>query len=367
MALSANEKLDDEAIDHAITLTRYSNHVVAQMVALLNKSDARLTAALAEALMQMERESFTVARLEALLESVREINAEAYRALYGAIQGELEGLAAVEAGYQMQLFSDAVPSAVRLQFGLGTISQSQVYAAAMARPFQGRLLRDWFGNLEQSRMQAITNAVRNGFVEGQTTAEIVQAIRGTRANKHADGVLQKPRREVEAVVRTAISHTAQIAQNDMIAANADLVKAVKWSSTLDDRTTHICAIRDGKLYTADDKRRPIDHKIPWGEGPGRIHFCCRSAQVPVLKSWRDLGLDMDDMPAGTRASMDGQVPADQTYGQWLAKQSLQRQEDVLGVERAQLFRSGKLSFDKFYNERGKFLTLAQLRLKYGLP
>lgn len=367
MALTANETLDDEAIDHAITLTRYSNHVVRQMVALLNQSDGRLMAALSEALMQMDRESFTVARLEALLASVRAINAEAYQSLYGAIQGELEGLAAVEAGYQMQLFSDAIPSGVRLQFGLGTISPSQVYAAAMARPFQGRLLRDWFGNLEQSRMQAITNAVRNGFVEGQTTAEIVQAIRGTRANKYADGVLQKPRREVEAVVRTAVSHTAQIAQNDMIAANADLVKAVKWSSTLDDRTTHICAIRDGKLYTADDKRRPIDHKVPWGEGPGRIHFCCRSAQVPVLKSWRDLGLDMDDMPAGTLASMDGQVPADQTYGQWLAKQSLQRQEDVLGVERARLLRDGKLSFDKFYNERGKFLTLAQLRLKYGLP
>jgi hypothetical protein len=33
----------------------------------------------------------------------------------------------------------------------------------------------------------------------------------------------------------------------------------------------------------------------------------------VLKTWRELGIDADEVPQTTRASMDGQVPAKQTF------------------------------------------------------
>ena len=361
-----NDRLLDEAVDHAIDLTRYSTSVVRRLIATLNRADARLTAALTEALLQLDRESFTVQRLESLLQSVRGINADAYGLLLKELTSELSEYAGYEAAYQTQAMRGTVPSAVQLFFPVQAVSPAQVYAAAMSRPFQGRLLKEWAANLEESRLTLIRNAVRSGYVEGQTTADIVRKIRGTKALNYADGLLDRSRREVDSVVRTALSHTAQTARQAMTDASADLIKAVRWHSTLDSRTSATCRVRDGLQYTADKKHTPIGHKVPWGDGPGRIHFCCRSISVPVLKSWRELGLDIDDMPPGTRASMDGQVPADMTYGQWLGKQSAARQDEILGPERARLLRDGKATFDKFTDDRGKWLTLDQLRKRLWL-
>ena len=76
---------------------------------------------------------------------------------------------------------------------------------------------------------------------------------------------------------------------------------MQWVSTLDARTTEICRIRDGLKY-AVGTHKPIGHLVPWLGGPGRAHWQCRSASVPVLKSWREMGVDMGEMDAGTRAT-----------------------------------------------------------------
>ena len=67
---------------------------------------------------------------------------------------------------------------------------------------------------------------------------------------------------------------------------------------------------------------------------------------------------------GTRASIDGQVSADLNYNDWLKKQSKAFQVDVLGKDKAKLFRDGGITMDKFVNDRGQALTLAELKTKY---
>lgn len=120
-----------------------------------------------------------------------------------------------------------------------------------------------------------------------------------------------------------------------------------------------CMLRDGKRYTRDHK--PIGHKLPWGAGPGRFHWQCRSTSVVITKSWRELGIDMDEMEPGTRASMDGQVPEQTTYADWIKRQSAARQDDILGPVRGKLLRDGGLTLDRFADDRGRWLTLDQLR------
>ena len=71
---------------------------------------------------------------------------------------------------------------------------------------------------------------------------------------------------------------------------------------------------------------------------------------------------MEEAPAGTRASMDGQVPEAETYQTWLKKKSAAFQDDVLGPTRGKLFREG-LSLDRFVDQSGKEYTLKQLRSK----
>jgi hypothetical protein len=84
----------------------------------------------------------------------------------------------------------------------------------------------------------------------------------------------------------------------------------------------------------------------------------------VLKSWKELGgADIEDFSPSTRASMDGQIPAETTFGEWIEKQNAARQDEKLGPTRGKLLREGGLKFDRLYNEKGVFLTLAELKAR----
>lgn len=357
---TVNEYLADAAISHAVDLQRYGNGVVQRIIALLNRVDADLMAQLSVAMESLGPESYTVERLESMLVSVRRLNAEAYRAAGLTLTDELRELVSYEAGYQFELFRSALPPQVLGSATLQSVNAGQVYSAAMARPFQGLLLREFSERAGEARMVRVRDAIRMGYVEGQTVGQITRRIRGTRAAGYADGLLEIDRRHAEAVVRTAVQHTAAVTRDAFVEANEDLIESVVWRSTLDARTTADCRLRDGLKYSAVG-HKPIGHKVPWGAGPGRLHWNCRSTATPVTKSFRELGIDIDDLDPGTRASMDGQVPADQSYGQWLKKQSAARQDDILGPTRGKLLRDGGLEMDRFYNDRGKWLTLDELR------
>lgn len=355
--VTANERLQDAAVDHAVDLEQYKTGVVRRMLALLNRVDVDLAAQIRDALERLPAESFTVERLEMLLHSVHSLNLAAYERLGRELTAELRDFAEHEAAFQVGMLQSVVPPAINVSFA--TVTGEQVFAAAYSAPFRGRLLREWASSIEADRMVRIRDAIRMGYVESQTNQQIMNRIRGTRARAYKDGIIEIDRRQAEAVVRTAISHVASTARDATFKANAAIIKAVSWTSTLDSRTTEECRIRDGKQYTTTT-HKPIGHAIPWLGGPGRLHWRCRSCSVPVVKSWRELGIDMDEMAPSTRASMDGQVPEDQTYGEWLKKQSAKRQDQIVGPTRGKLMRDGELPFDALYTNRGEYLTLAEL-------
>lgn len=361
--MTVNETLADAAVGHAVDLQQYGGGVVRRMIALLNRVDADLFAQLAAALDRMDAETFTTERLESLLVSVRALNRSAYQSIERELTDELRRLAEVESTYQLDLFASVLPPQIAASVTVAAVSAEQVYAAAMSRPFQGALLREWASRIEEQRMTRIRDALRIGYVENQTIDQMVRRIRGTRAAKYADGLIEIDRRNAQAVVRTATQHVASFVRDRFHEANSDILASVRWSSTIDLRTTEICRLRDGKRYTLDHK--PIGHSIPWLAGPGRSHWACRSTSAAVTKSWRELGIDMDDLSPGTRASMDGQIPADTTYGEWLAKQSAARQDEVVGPTRGALMRAGKLPYDSLYTDRGVYLTLDQLRERHA--
>ncbi|MPT39504.1 MAG: hypothetical protein E2603_13595 [Achromobacter sp.] len=237
---------------------------------------------------------------------------------------ELREFVQYESQYQLQLFESTVPKQVQAYVAIAPVNVQQAYSAALAQPFRGRLLAEWAKSIEADRMVRIRDAIRIGYVEGQTVDEIVRRLRGTRAKGYSDGIIEIDRRNAESVVRTALSHTAGVTRDRFYEANTDLIKALEWVSTLDSRTTPECRVRDGLQYEPVT-HKPVGHKVPWLSGPGRIHWGCRSTSVPVTKSWRELGIDIDEMDESTRASMDGQVPAQVSYGDWLTRQPARRQ------------------------------------------
>lgn len=356
---TVNELFQDASISHAVNVQQLTTGIVSRMIKTLSRADGDLLQQVQAALDREPRATnFSVGRLDALLTSLRAVNREAYNTLGRELDRELHQFNDYELEYQRKLFQTSIPPAVHFQ--IAAVAPEQVYAAALSRPFQGRLLSEWVQTLEEGRALKVRDAIRMGFVENETNDQIIRRLRGTRAGGFQDGVLQISRRDAEAVVRTAVSHVANTARDQLFTANEDLVKAVVWHSTLDMRTTSGCQIRDGKQYTPQG-HKPIGHGIPWAGGPGRLHWRCRSTSYPLIKSWEELGLKGDELSPGTRASLDGQVPEDLSYGDWLRRQSAARQDEVLGPSRGRLMREGGLPFDSLYTNRGELLSLEELR------
>ncbi|MGM9512444.1 minor capsid protein [Larkinella sp. GY13] len=333
---TVNEKILDAQIKHSVYLERYKSGVLKKIIGLLNRSEADLIEQIAGRLATIEKRGYdfgqdTTKRLNALLDDIRTRRAKVYDVLGKQLFNEMAEFARYEADFQIKMAENA-----GIDVELSMPSNAQLKAIVTSQPFQGRLLKEWAQGLEQADVRRIQDAVRIGITEGQTTDQIVRRIRGTKAAQYQDGVLEIARRDAEAVVRTAIGHTQNRARMEVFNANADIIPGVQYAAVLDSKTTVLCASRDGKVY-ALDKAPPIP-----------AHWRCRSIYVPYFGP-----------PEGNRASKYGPVPAATTFEEFLKKQSVEFQEEVLGVERAKLFRAGQ-PLSKFVDKSGHVYTLKEL-------
>ena len=231
-------------------------------------------------------------------------------------------------------------------------SPHQLQAAVNARPFNNRLLKDYLKAFSKEQAAMVRNAVSMGFFEGKTTQEIIREIVGTKSAQFKDGILNVSRTSAERMVRTSLNHTASTARDKLYQDNIDIVPFYEWVSTLDGRTSNICKKLDGEVFKVGKGRMPP------------AHHNCRSTTAPLLRDEVNIKSMTKKDIGGRRSSVDGTVSADLNYNDWLKKQSKAMQIDALGVQRAELFRKGGLSVDKFTNDADQTLTLDQLRAKH---
>lgn len=215
---------------------------------------------------------------------------------------------------------------------------------------QGATIKDWFSSLNASLQFDVEREIRLGVTNGENTSDIRQRLQNTLkiSNKNADSI-----------ILTAIGTITNDVREQVYKENEDIFKGYVFVATLDSRTTQGCALRDGLQY--DLKHNPIGHKIPYEKTPR--HFRCRSLYLPILKSWKDLGLDIE-IPKGTRASMDGQVPQDVNFADWFDSKGKDFQMNYLGINKYELYKSNKLNFTDLFDTKGNPLTVSELRSKY---
>jgi SPP1 gp7 family putative phage head morphogenesis protein len=335
--MTVNERILEAQVKHSVYLERYKAGVLKKIIGLLNRTETDLIEQIAGRLAGIEERGYdlgpdTTKRLQSLLNDIRTRREKVYDVLAKQLSDELDEFAQYEADFQIMMADNA-----GIGIDLTMPSNAQLKAIVTAQPFQGRLLKEWAQGLAQADVRRIHDAVRIGITEGQTTDQIVRRIRGTKSARYQDGVIEIARRDAEGVVRTSIAHTQNRARMEVFNANADIVGGVQYAAVLDSHTTILCASRDGKVYELD-KAPPIP-----------AHWRCRSIYVPYFGPRE-----------GDRASKFGPVPAATTFEQFLRKQSIDFQEDVLGVERAKRFRNGE-RLEKFVDKSGHVYTLKQLK------
>lgn len=355
----ANQIIADAVTRHALDLLRVEAGERRQILRILRDLERDLVATLQRIDPMGVGERYRPARLAKLLEQVRGTIRTAYRDASQTLARELIELADIEAQFITRAINNGVG------FGLATndLTRGQLSSLARGVLVQGSPVSEWWADQAGQTLRTFTREMRMGIASGETNAQLVRRIRGGTENGEAvRGFMQVSRNHAESLVRSATQAVSSEAKQAVYAANSDIMKAVGWAATLDTKTTVSCQNRDQKLYTVGD-HQPIGHNLEWGAGPGQFHWGCRSTSFPVLKSFRELGLDIDDVPAGTRASMDGQVPADTRFESWLERQSKARQDEVLGAGRAELWRDGKITFRDLLDQNGRELTLEELRAR----
>lgn len=342
--------LIDSAIRLQVLLERVKAGETKQIDAFLRNVDKDLR----ERLTRGEITANQRARIDALLVEVHEMlvalydrHSAAYLERMAELSDDLAGIETKSLAAALQGVDVASPVASTLRVAVTAAPLS------VRGPGGGMLLDRFVAKWGEADIERIEGTIRRGYFEGRTTEQVVRDLRGTKAANYGDGVLAVNRRHARTVAHTALQHVAHVARAQTWKANEDVIKGYRWVSTLDSQTSNQCMALDGQIFEVGDGPMPPAHPN------------CRSTVVAVSKTWRELGIDLDEIAPGTRASEGGQVSATLSYFDWLKTQSAEFQIEALGETRAQLFRDGGLSVVEFaklqLGRNFEPLTLAQMR------
>lgn len=356
-APTVNEKLVDLYMFRAIDLLRLEAGIRDQILLFL----AELEKAILGQIVGIDPTGSASAvrqknRLASLLDVVTNTIRATYRDTATLMAQEIREIVDMEATW----VRGAINQSVGVEFSDATITRGALRNLVSDVLIQGAPSKEWWSRQAGGLAEKFADAMRTGVAMGETNAQLVDRVVGKGAQR---GIMDISRSSAERLVRTSVQTAANTGREAMYAENDDLIASLQWHATLDTKTSIWCITRDGHHYSNTAEHKPKDGGPPWLQGPGKIHWQCRSTSVPVLKSWRDLGIDEDEIPETTRASMDGQVPAQLSFETWLKRQSKERQDDVLGVGKADLWRDGKITFRDLLDQSGRPLTTEQLRAK----
>lgn len=354
MPRSINEILQDRTIRHAHFLARLSSAEANKITRFLEREVypdlvEQIRKRLERARLSGARNLRSTKRLQEIEKEIDALIRAGHQSAYSRTSQTLRDMALMESRFTTRLLEEVLEP-----FGISVSapSNSMLRAIVTNSAIRGEFLRDDFAAMTGRTRRSVVSAINIGLVEGEGVDNIVRRLTGTR--RAPGGVLKASRVDARRIVRTAATHTTTQAREITYQENDDLIKGVRWVATLDDRTSLVCISLDGTIYPVDDGPRPPAHPN------------CRSTTVPVLKSYSELGLNIPDIPQTTRASMNGQVPANTTYAQWLKSQPVSVQNEVLGNRLATEWRAGRVGVDRFIDQNNRPLSISQILRLEGL-
>ena len=181
----------------------------------------------------------------------------------------------------------------------------------------------------------------------------------------ADAGFSITQREATTLVRTYVQSANTGAQEAVYEQNEGIIKGYKRVETLDNRTCRICALADGTVYGKNEKRPELP-----------AHPNCRGVYVPILKIFRELGLNIDELeevarpwtirepgPIGTggRKILNFGTTKENFGGWWESLTAEDKLKTSVGPVRGKLLQEGLVRWEDLSDKRtGLPYTLEQL-------
>lgn len=258
-----------------------------------------------------------------------------------------------------------VGEAVGVGFNAVSLSPAQITALASQTLIDGAVLGNWisrsfanaFNDSLLQEFKELQISFGSGMLQGESIKELVKRVPET---------MDLLKRDAITLTRTYIATINNNAAYNVYKANSDIIKQEEWNATLEisgrgSSTCLRCAGLHGRRYNINEPHiRPP------------LHPRCRCVMLPITKSWRELGLDIDDIqqaantysvrtPVNIDAGRRGTIlEAGQFRGsfeEFLESQPAKYTEELLGANRARFLREGKIKFQDLVDENGDIVLL----------
>lgn len=242
-----------------------------------------------------------------------------------------------------------------------TISAAVVYKQAMETPALGIFIEDALKEVGSETKARVISRIREGVTQGETTDQIVRALRGAKSMNYSDGVLKTTRNNLQTIVRTGRTHLSNTAYDETYQALG--VEQVVFVATIDGRTTLRCSSLDSKTYDAGSNypRPPL-------------HYGCRSVIAPYFggriagnRPYVKAFQPIRTIPKDKRSDgMVGQMRASTSMSEFLKRpDNAAFARDYFGPTRYKLFQEGKISIGQMILADGTKYTIAELRQRHA--
>lgn len=397
MPTTSNEAIFDSLVRQQVNLQRLSRGEANKLIRTLDAADKELTGLIASRLVEGQAPDFTTRRWQAMVEEIDRVRSGAIKSINGSIDKSMSGAVDFTVKDTAALYSNAVP----VEVNFATPPLATVRELARSTPFGGadmiQTLGEWVPQLADADRGRILGAVRQGVVNGETIPQIVRRV---------EKVTDLTRQNAEALSRTAVNHAANTGRQEFFDENEEVIQSLRWTATLDGRTSAICRARDGQHDSVEIGGDMEGVPLPHISGSPRrppAHLRCRSIMIAILdadtladlerpfvadkrtrrqrekdfraqaksKTGKDKWSDMSREQRRDAITVErkqwtadsvGTVPAETTYDEWLRRQPPDFQDEVLGKTKGEAFRNGA-TMDQYVDRQGNELSIDELREK----
>jgi SPP1 gp7 family putative phage head morphogenesis protein len=335
--VSANQYLLEAQTRHQIYLQRLGGSQAKKLTKEVERIIKQVAGEIATTDWQYSRQQQIIQEFVAFLNA-------SYAEMTGGLYQEMIDLVDYEVGYQFGLIGGAV-TAELTRPSIDTITRLLEFKAIKVKVGATSSMKDVLKDFERSQVKALEQVIRDGLVLGETGVETAKKVQATLSirKSHAD-----------TIARTMINAASAHAKDSFYQENKDIIPEVRYVATLDGRTRIDHMGKDGKVFALDDGQKP---SLPDG-------FNCRCVYVPVIPDrYQKDGFEGQRPANGDETST---VSSRVNYEGFLRTQSKEFQNEVLGVKRAKLWRSGKVKLSDMTDRFGKELTLDELKSLEGV-
>lgn len=371
------DHLADRFTTHSVDLLRFDASERQRIRRLLRQVERDIVAQLErEDPSAIRRPTFRDRRLIALAEQVQAIIRSGYREIATSHGRALRDLAEIEEALTRTAINATVGADV-MTVGVSEASLRQIARGTLIGDLDKRAVtRDWWAGQSDRLARDFSRVVRVGLYQGESIGDLVRRVRGTTrivggARVVEGGIMRASYRDASSLVRTAVSAVSNAARAEVMRANGDVVKGEQVVVTWDNRLSPTCLALGSANAAWDFDGNPLPQsgwRHPKPPGPP-FHWGCRSTLIPVLRSMAEILKEagarkagaVAKLPAGTRATMDGQVAASLSLESWLRSKPDAFVDGLVGRTRAHLWRAGHLPLSSLVDQSARPLNLEQLR------